>query len=151
MLTDYKGLTVQEISEFRRQLKNDSLEYHVVKNTLAKKASEETSLAMHKGVFTGPVGVAFGYTEPIALVKKILEFARSNEKFKIKGGVIEGKVCSVEDIKAIAELPSRETLLAMFIGTMQSPMSKLASALNATIVQFAYAMEALKTKKSVSE
>jgi len=147
VFTDYKGLTVQEISELRRQLKNDSLEYHVVKNTLAKKASEETSLAMHKDVFTGTVGVAFGYTDPIALVKKVLEFAKGNEKFKIKGGVIEGKVCKVEDIKAIAELPSRETLFAMFIGAMQSPISKLASALNATIAQFAYAMEALKRKR----
>jgi len=147
VFTDYKGLTVQEISELRRRFKNDSLEYQVVKNTLAKKASEETSLALYKDVFTGPVGVAFGYTEPIVLAKKVLEFAKDNEKFKIKGGIIEGKVCKVEDIKAIAELPSRETLLAMFIGTMQSPLSKLAAVLNATIVQFIYAMEALKRKR----
>jgi len=118
-----------------------------VKNTLAKKASDGTRMEVMKDAFTGPVGIAVGYDEPVSLTKRVLEFVKSNEKLKIKGGIIEGKACKIEDIKAISELPSRETLLSMLIGTMQSPLSKLASALNATVVQFAYAMEALKNKK----
>ncbi len=147
IFTDYKGLTVEEIYQLRRQLRGASLEYKVVKNTLAKRASDGTPVEVVKEAFTGPVGIAIGYDEPVSLAKKVLEFVKSNEKLKIKGGIIEGKSCKVEDIKAISELPSREVLLATLIGAMQSPLSKLAAALNATVTQFAYAMEALKNKR----
>ncbi len=147
IFTDYKGLTVEEIYQLRKQLRGASLEYKVVKNTLAKRASDGTPVEVVKEAFTGPVGIAIGYDEPVSLAKKVLEFVKSNEKLKIKGGIIEGKPCKVEDIKAISELPSREVLLAMLIGAMQSPLSKLAAALNATVTQFAYAMEALKRSR----
>ncbi len=147
IFTDYKGLTVQEISEFRKQLRDVSFEYRVVKNTLAKRASEGTQVKTAEEMFTGPVGLAISYEDPALLAKKVLEFVKTNEKLKIKGGIIEGKSCKTQDIEAISKLPSRETLLAVLIGTMQSPLSKLASALNATLAQFAYAMEAVKNKK----
>lgn len=118
-----------------------------MKNTLAKRASEGTPVEAAKDTFRGPVGVAISYKDPALLAKKVLEFVKANEKLKIKGGIIEGKVCETKDIKAISELPSRETLLAMFIGAMQSPLSKLVAVLNVTLVQFVYAMESLKNKK----
>lgn len=123
------------------------MEYKIVKNTLAKRAAEGTPLEIAKDSFAGPVGIAVGYDDPVLLAKKILEFVKTNEKLKIKGGVIEGKICRAEDLKAISELSSRHTLLAVFIGTMQSPLSRLAVALNATLVQFVYAMEAVKEQK----
>ncbi|MEF9437992.1 MAG: 50S ribosomal protein L10, partial [Candidatus Mariimomonas ferrooxydans] len=104
---------------------------------------------MAKDAFTGPVGVAISYDDPVILAKKILGFAKTNKKLKVKAGIIEGKVCGAEDIKAVSELPSRETLLAMFIGAMQSPLSKFASGLHATLTQFIYAVEALKNKKQL--
>lgn len=104
-------------------------------------------MEMAKEIFTGPVGVAISYDDPASLAKKVLEFVKANGKLKIKGGVIEGKTCKTDDIKAISELPSREILLAMFVGTMQSPLSKLAAALNATMAKFIYALEALKNKR----
>ncbi len=131
-------------------MRDVSLEYKVVKNTLAKRASEGTPVEAAKDTFTGPVGVAISYKDPALLAKKVLEFVKTNEKLKVKGGIIEGKACETEDIKAIAELPSRETLLATFICTMQSPLSKLAAALNATLAQFVYAMGALKQKRESS-
>ena len=118
-----------------------------MKNTLAKRASEGTQVEMTKDAFTGPVGVAISYEDPTLLAKKVLEFVKTNDKLKIRGGIIEGKTCRAEDIKAVSELPSRETLLAMFIGAVQSPLSKLVTGLNATLAQFIYAMEALKQKK----
>ncbi len=118
-----------------------------MKNTLAKRASEGTPVEAAKDTFRGPVGVAISYKDPALLAKKVLEFVKANEKLKIKGGIIEGKACETKDIKAISELPSRETLLAMFIGAMQSPLSKLVAVLNVTLVQFVYAMESLKNKK----
>ena len=122
-----------------------------MKNTLAKRAAAGTPVEAENKIFTGPVGIAISYDDPVSLAKKVLEFTKSNEKIKVKGGIIEGKACQVNDIKAISELPPRETLLAMFIGAMQSPLSKLASALNATVAQFVYAMNALKNKKSAGE
>jgi large subunit ribosomal protein L10 len=99
-------------------------------------------------LFVGPTGIAFGFEDAIAAAKKVLEYAAKNEKFKVKSGVIEGRLCSVADIKAMSTLPPKPVLLGMLAGAMQAPASKLACALNATLTQFAYALEALKNKKS---
>jgi len=147
ILTDYKGLTVQELSELRKQLKGVSLEYKVVKNTLAKRAIEGTSVEAAKDVLNGPVGIAIGYDDPSFLAKKVLAFAKTNEKLKITGGVIEGNICSEKDIKTISELPPREILLAIFIGTLKSPLNRLAFAFNA----IGSCDGGFKTKKAVSE
>ncbi|MBI5025408.1 MAG: 50S ribosomal protein L10 [Nitrospirae bacterium] len=147
VFTDYKGLTVQELGDFRKTLRAAAIDYKVVKNTLAKKASSGTSIDAAKGEFAGPIGIAFSYDDPILLAKKVLEFANKNEKLRIRGGVIEGGLCSAEDVKSVAQLPPRGVLLSMFIGAMQSPLSRLAGALNATLSGFICAMEALKNKK----
>jgi large subunit ribosomal protein L10 len=99
-------------------------------------------------LFVGPTGIAFGFEDAIAAAKKVLEYAAKNEKFKVKSGVIEGRLCPVADIKAMSTLPPKPVLLGMLAGAMQAPASKLACALNATLTQFAYALEALKNKKS---
>lgn len=91
--------------------------------------------------------MAFGYDDPVLLAKKMLEFSKGNEKLQIKGGIVEGGVCNAAEIKTISELPSREVQLSMLIGAMQSPISKLARLLNASVAQIVYAMEALKTKR----
>lgn len=148
VFTDYKGLKVSELTELRNVLKGSSLEYHVVKNTLARIASADTSVSVAAEFFKGPVGVALGYDDPVTVVKQVLDFAKKNEKLKVRAGVVEGSVCSQDDLKAIASLPSRDVLLSMMAGTLQAPTSKLAAALNATVVGLAYALESLKTKKS---
>jgi large subunit ribosomal protein L10 len=150
VFTNYRGLNVEEISGLRDILRSAELEYKVVKNTLAKIAAEGTPVDVAKETLSGPIGVAIGYDDPVLLVKKVLEFSKSNDKLEIKGGVIEGDICSSEQITAISKLPSREVQLAMLVGAMQSPLSKLAGLLNSTLTQFAYAMEALKSKKSES-
>lgn len=133
----------------RNILRKYALEYRVTKNTLAKRAAEGTPVDTAKHLFLGPVGLAVGYDDPVLLAKKIIEYNKTNEKLRIKGGVIEGGVCTPEEIKTISELPSRENLLSMLGGVMQSPLSKFAGALSATLLQFVYAMEALKDRKSV--
>jgi len=148
VFTDYRGLNVEEITGLRNSLRSAALEYKVVKNTLARIAAEGTPVSAAKDNFTGPVGIAIGYDDPVLLVKKILEFNKINEKLQIKGGVIEGGVCSVDSLKKISELPSRDIQLSVLAGTLQAPASKFARLLNATVVRFAYAMEALKQKKS---
>lgn len=148
IFTDYRGLSVEEMSDLRNTLRKYALEYRVIKNTLARRAAEGTPVDTAKHLFLGPVGLAVGYNDPILLTKKIIEYNRANEKLRIKGGVIEGDVCTPDEIKTISELPSRENLLSMLGGVMQSPLSKFAGILSATLLQFVYAIEALKKQKS---
>jgi large subunit ribosomal protein L10 len=148
VLTDYKGMSVAELTELRRLLNGLSLDYSVVKNTLAKIASDGTDVAVAKDSFKGPVGIAIGYDDPTLVVKKVLEFTKTNEKLQVKGAVVEGRFCEQNEIKEIAELPSREVLLSMLAGALQAPMSKLAGALSATVSTFGYALQALNAKKT---
>ncbi len=147
IFTEYRGLTVKEISELRNSLRGSDLEYRVVKNTLAKRAAEGTPVNNAKELFSGPIGLAMGYNDPVLLAKKIIEFSKANEKLQIKGGVIEGGLYGPEQVKTISELPTREALLSMFVGVMQSPLNKLAVLLNTTVARFIYAMNALKQQK----
>lgn len=147
VFTDYKGLTVAEISELRNFLRPERVEFRVIKNTLARIASEGTPVAAAKDLFKGSVAVAIGYHDPVIAPKKVLEFIRKNEKLKLRGGVIEGRLYSLDEVKAVAELPSREVLLSMLVGSLQAPLSKMAAALSATIRNFGYALNALKSKR----
>ncbi|MEW6109908.1 MAG: 50S ribosomal protein L10 [Nitrospirota bacterium] len=147
VFTDYKGMTVAELTELRSLLRKSSLEYSVVKNTLAEIASRDTEISVAADVFQGPVGVAIGFDDPVLVVKKVLEFTKTNEKLKVKGAVVEGKLFGQNEIKEIADLPSREVLLSMLAGVLQSPLSKIAGALSATVSSFGYAMGALKAER----
>jgi len=131
----------------RNSLRGVNLEYRVVKNTLARRAIDGTSIDIARELFTGTTGVAIGYDDPVLLAKKIIEFSRANEKLKIKGGVIEGGLCKPDDVKTISELPARETLLSMLSGALRSPLYRLALLLNATLGRFVYAMNALKQQR----
>lgn len=148
VFTDYKGMTVAELTELRRLLRKSSLDYSVVKNTLAKIAARDTDVAVAHDVFTGPIGIAIGYDDPVLVLKKVLEFAKTNDKLQVRGAVVEGKFCEQKEVKEIAELPPREILLSMLAGALQAPLSKMAGALSATVSGFAYAVEALSTKKN---
>ncbi len=147
VFTEYKGMTVAELTELRRLLKKSSLDYRVVKNTLAKIAAKDTGVATAEKVFKGPIGIAIGYDDPVLVVKKVLEFTKTNEKIQVKGAVVEGRLCEPGEVKEIADLPSREVLLSMLAGAFQAPLSKLAGALSATVSSFAYAVQALQNKK----
>ncbi|MEW6117872.1 MAG: 50S ribosomal protein L10 [Nitrospirota bacterium] len=148
VFTEYKGLTVAEIAELRKLLKEADAEYKVAKNTLVNIAAQGTPVESAKDVFTGPTGIAFGYGDPVAAAKKVLEFSGKNDKFKVKSGIVDGKLFSVAEIKEMSKLPSKPVLLSMMAGAFQAPLSKLAAALNATVAQFGYALNSLKDKKS---
>lgn len=148
VFTNYRGLNVEELTVLRNSLRAAAVEYKVAKNTLIKIAAKGTPVDAAKDIFSGPIGIAIGYDDPVLIVKKVLAFSKDNEKLEIKGGVVEGGVCTPVQLKAISELPPREVQLAMLVGAMQSPLSKMAGLLNSTLTQFMYAMEALKNKKS---
>lgn len=147
IFTDYKGLTVADLSELRRLLRGGNVDYLVVKNTLARIASQDTPVSVAKNSFKGPMAIAISSDDPVMAAKKVLEFSKKNDKLKLSGGVIEGKFCSVNEVRAIASLPPREVLLSMIAGALQAPASKMAGAFSATVRSFANALNSLKTKK----
>lgn len=147
VFTEYKGLTVAEMSALRVALKDVGAEFKVAKNTLMRLASRGTPVEAAEKYFVGPTGIAFGLEDPIATAKKVLEFADKNDKLKLKSGIFEGKLCSVEDIRALSKLPGRSVLLSMVAGTLQAPLAKLAGAFNATVARFGHALHALKQSK----
>ena len=148
VFTEYKGLTVAEIANLRKLLKEANAEYKVAKNTLISIAVKGTPVEAAKDFFVGPTAVAFAFDDPVAAAKKLLEYSEKNDKLKIKSGVVEGKLVSYDELKALSKLPPRNILLGIMAGAFQAPATKLACALNATIAQFAYALEAVKNKKS---
>lgn len=148
ILTDFQGLTVAEISELRRSMKESGAEYKVCKNTLFWIALQDAPFKEQiKDSLRGSTGVVFGYDDPVVSVKKTLDFSEKNEKLKLKLGVVEGKVYSPKELKEISKLPSKNVLLGMLAGGMSSPLTKMAYALQAVNAKLLYALEALKNKK----
>lgn len=129
-------------------LREYNFKYKVVKNTLARIASDGTPISVARDSFRGPLGIAISYDDPVLTVKKILEYSKKNDKLKVKGAVIEGKLCEADELKIVAEIPPRKVLLSMLAGCFSAPLTKMASALNATISKFIYVLEAVKNKKS---
>lgn len=131
-------------------MKETDGEYKVIKNTLINIAAKGTPVESAKNFLTGPTGIAIAYGDPIDMTKMVLKFAEKNEKFKIKSGIIEGRLFSFDEMKEMSALPSRTALLGMLGGALQSPMVKLAFSLSETINQFARALESLKNNKEKS-
>jgi ribosomal protein L10 len=138
---------VAELSDLRSLLREANFEYRVVKNTLAKLASDGTDVSVAKDSFKGPIGIAIGYDDPVLTAKKILEYAKKNNKLKVSGGLIDGALYAFADLKTVADLPPKKVLLSIVAGGFKAPLSKLAGALNATLSSFVYVLNALKNKR----
>ena len=148
ILTEYKGLTVAEMTELRNELRKSSLEYKVIKNTLAIRASEGTHALKLKDHLVGPTGIVLGYGDPVTPTKAVLEYAKKRDKLKVKAGIIEGQLADEKMLKAIATLPSRNELLSQMAAGFQAPASKMVRLLNATVARLGYALSSLKNKKA---
>src|SRR5690242_2702895 len=135
VVVDYRGLTVAEVTELRKQLREAGVEFKVYKNTLTRRAAEEAGLADLNESLTGPNAIAFSTEDVIAPAKVINDFAKKHEALEIKAGVIEGNVATVEEVKALAELPSREGLLSMLLSVLQAPIRNFALATKAVAEQ----------------
>lgn len=126
ILVDYRGLTVEEVTELRKNFREAGVEYKVYKNNLMKLAIKDTAFEGLNADLVGPSAVAFGYEDPVVPAKVIKDFAENHEKLELKAGVVEGEYCDLDKIKAIADIPSREVLLAKFLGSIKSPVSNFA-------------------------
>jgi large subunit ribosomal protein L10 len=135
VVVDYRGLNVAEVTELRKQLREAGIDFKVYKNSMSRRAAEAAELAGLNESLTGPNAIAFSNEDVVAPAKIINDFAKKHEALEIKAGVIEGNVASVEDIKALAELPSREGLLSMLLSVLQAPIRNLALATKAVADQ----------------
>ncbi|ASB86696.1 50S ribosomal protein L10 [Bacillus sonorensis] len=135
IIVDYRGLNVSEVTELRKQLREANVEFKVYKNTMTRRAVEQAELDGLNDFLTGPNAIAFSTEDVVAPAKVLNEFAKQHEALEIKAGVIEGKVSTVEEVKALAELPSREGLLSMLLSVLQAPVRNLALAAKAVADQ----------------
>lgn len=135
VVVDYRGLNVAQVTELRKQLREAGVEFKVYKNTLTRRATEAVGLEGINDVLVGPNAIAFSKEDVVAPAKIINEFAKKNEALEIKVGIIEGAISSVEDVKALAELPSREGLLSMLLSVLQAPVRNFALATKAVAEQ----------------
>ncbi len=148
---DYKGLTSDQVNELRQKIKDADGETLVAKNTLIKVAineSNQKALSESGKDLKGPTMAIFGFSDPILPIKALFDFAKSLELPKIKSAIIEGVYKTSEEVEEIKTIPTREQLLARFVGSIHSPVSGFVTALSGIKGQFVYAINAIANKKS---
>jgi large subunit ribosomal protein L10 len=147
VFADYRGLTVEQDTDLRAALRKAGVEYKVIKNTLARFAAKENELDELDSFFNGPTAMASSETDPVAPAKILSEYAKKYNKLELKVGVVEGKIIDTNGIKALAELPSREVLIAKVLGGFNAPISGLVNILNGNIRGLVVALNAIAEQK----
>jgi large subunit ribosomal protein L10 len=151
ILTEYRGLKVKDLAGLRRSLRANGGEYKIYKNTLVRLAARSSGLSELEELLVGPTGITFVDGDAAAVAKVLRDYARTNPLLVIKGGVLGDKVIGATETSALAELPSREVLLARFAGALAAPMQQLAGLLQALPRNLAYGLAALRDLRAASE
>ena len=134
IVVDYKGLTVEEVTELRKKMREAGVEYKVYKNTLVRRAAQEVGITeFNDELLVGTNAIAFGYEDPIAPARVIKEFMEDHPKMKLKMGVVEGEFYNEAQIVEFDNIPPREVLLAKLLGSLKAPMSNFVYLLDAVI------------------
>jgi len=150
IVTDYKGLNVEEINDLRRKLAEAHIDYKVVKNTLLTRAAKGTDIAIIEKSFKGPSAVALSYDDPVAPAKVLTTFAKDHDMLEIKIGVLDGKIMDLNAIKALSILPSRETLLAQLLSIIMGVPTAFVRALNDIPRRLLNVLKAIEEQKAAS-
>jgi large subunit ribosomal protein L10 len=147
-LADYRGLNVAKATELRRKLRAAGVDYRVVKNTLLRLAAQGTAAECLDAHLKGPTAVAMVTGDPVAPAKALVEFAKANQAFELKYAMLDGKLLRPEDIKALADLPSREVLLARLLGSLNAPTTNFVGVLAAVPRSLVQVLSAIKDQKA---
>jgi large subunit ribosomal protein L10 len=147
-VTDFTGLNVLRMTEFRRRLRASGVSYVVVKNTLAQRALAANSITGLDEHLAGPTGLILAGTDPVAAAKVLTDFAKEFEKPAIKIGLVDGRPVTADQVKVLASLPPRPVLLSQLAGALQAPMAQLAGVMNGMLYQMVGALEALRAQRS---
>ena len=150
IVSEYRGLTVGALAKLRRMLRPLGAEYKVYKNSLVKIAARDGAMAPVEPMVGGPVAITFVTGEVSAVAKAMREFARENEALKLKGAVVDGKAVDVKGLRALADLPSRDVMLAKLAGLLKAPMANTAHMLSALPRKAAYGLKALVEQKEAA-
>ena len=140
MLTEYRGLTVQQLSDLRKQLRAVRAEYKIVKNRLARLAGADLGVEGLRSYLKGPTALVIAKDDPVAVAKTLTTFARTNQALAIKAGVVDGQLLEIDGIKALSELPSKDALRAQLVGLIQGPLAQLVGLLAAPQREIAYVL-----------
>jgi len=146
IFTDAKGIKVNEIQKLRRELKKAEAEYKVAKKTLVNLAFKKENKELDIFQFNGSLALAFGYKDPISVIKILNNFSKTNESLKILGGLMEDRFLTIEEVKELAKIPSREELLAKLVWSIKSPISGLVNVLEGNIRNLVGVLNAISNK-----
>jgi large subunit ribosomal protein L10 len=147
ILTDFTGLNVDQITQLRRTLKKSAVDYKVVKNTLLRRASQDTDIEILTEHVVGPIAIALAYEDPVAPAKILLEFSKAQPALEIKAGMVTGTVMSPQDIKTLASLPSKEVLVAKFASLLKAIPTRFVQVLNTPLQRLILTLDSVKTAK----
>ena len=148
ILTEYKGMSVEEITKLRRELQKEDGDYMVTKNTLAKLAIKGTDYEVMADALTGPIAIAFGFGDQIMPAKALSKFIKETKKGEILGAAMDGKLLSAAEAKALANLPTKAEIYAKMLGCLNSPASGIANSINAVRSQLTRTMAAVRDTKT---
>ena len=148
IVTEYQGMSVEDITNLRRALQKEDGDYMVTKNTLAKIAVKGTEYELLTDLLTGPIAIAFGYDDQVMPAKALAKFIKATEKGQIVGAVLDGKLLSADEAKALAALPSKQEIYAKMLGCINSPASGIANSINAVMSQLTRTMAAVRDQKT---
>ena len=148
ILAEYRGLTVAQSNLLRRELEKESASFRVVKNSLARRAVEDTEYSCLGEEFGGPVGVAFADQDPAAAAKVLAAFAKNHPAFVVRAGALGGKLLSAEDVDALSKLPSLDVLRGQLVGVMAGPLRGLVTVLSGVPRSFVQVLNAVQEKKA---
>lgn len=151
VIVEYRGLSVAEVTELRRNLRAEDVEFKVYKNSLVRRATEATGYEELNAQLTGPNAIAFGHSDAVAPARVLAKFAKDHEALVIKAGMVEGKILDVEEVKEISKLPNREGMYSMLLGMLQAPVSKFARVVKAVAEAKENGSEATASEEATSE
>jgi large subunit ribosomal protein L10 len=149
-IAEYQGIKAVEMNEMRKALRDASIDFKVMRNTLSRRAFKGTPVEAVSEHFKGPVAVALSYKDAAAAAKALTQFAKDKPNLKIRVGTLGAKVISLNEIKGLAELPPKEVLIAKLLGTMKAPVSGIVGVLAGVPRKFLYALNAIKDQKAAS-
>ena len=150
VLTDYRGLTVEEISNLRTKLRDVEARFRVVKNTLSILAAEGTPIEAVKDYFTGPVAILYTAGDPVGPAKALMDFIKGNDKLEAKVGILSGNAIDVADVKRLAEMPSRDAMLSQTMATMNAPVTNFVRTLSEIPAGFVRVMGSIQRQKEAA-
>lgn len=148
VVTDYMGLDVATITELRQKMREAGVEYKVVRNTLARLAAKNVDMEDINQFFVGPTAIAFGTEDAVSPAKVLVDFAKDHDQLEIKGGALNGNIISLEKVKSLADIPSREVLLAKALASMKAPITGLVNVLQGNMRGLVQVLNQIKEQKA---